>query len=758
MTFILATVCASIINTALATSVWIRYRQYRQGLAFVAIVASLIAINIGNVVRQSAPEQSLAHAASIFTSTMLSLHTLALLLFFGALYMSQWWERPGRVWLVAAPYLLAATCVLLDGIAGSRLIIAATEAAGTELVRARPGPLGSLFVFAFTLGWFPHLWILGVTFLRQPTQRWPLAFLFIVLAFSIFLGVLVQQGSSMLFLALLFRPVALTTVLGYMLLRGRIFETTEIGIQQAIESMTDGLAVIAPDGTVLRGNRSMQELLQVYENGVLGSESTRENAAHALRDLCGPERRETILSSHDRVIGVTASPIRDQANNVQGHLILARDITQTQAYERALERIVRERTVELITANEQLRREIVERERIEDQFRQAQKMESIGRLAGGVAHDFNNILTAVIGFTDLAFMHVPRDHPIVAELNEIRKAAERAASLTRQLLAFARKQIINPRVVDLNGLILDMDMLLRRLIGADVELRTLPAAELWTIKADLGQLEQVLVNLVVNARDAMPAGGKLIIETANVVLDEFYAETHIEVTPGSYVMLAVSDTGTGMPPDVQKHLFEPFFTTKETGKGTGLGLATVYGIVKQHGGSIWVYSEVGQGTTIKVYLPHVGAQVAPMPQPSAPETLPRGVETVLVVEDEDAVRNMVIRVLRAQGYAVLEATNGVHAQRLAHDYTGEIHLLIADVVMPQMGGKALADRLLHSRPQMKVLFVSGYTDDAIVHHGQLDHDVIFLQKPFTPAQIARKVREVLHTTMTATPFIEAQSD
>ncbi|HET9222799.1 MAG TPA: ATP-binding protein, partial [Roseiflexaceae bacterium] len=387
--------------------------------------------------------------------------------------------------------------------------------------------------------------------------------------------------------------------------------------------------------------------------------------------------------------------------------------------------------------------DISDRARLEARLLQAQKMDAIGRLAGGVAHDFNNLLTAITGYVEIALAELSPDHTIVPDLHEIRNSAARAAALTRQLLAFARKQIIDPRVLSLNDLILEVDKLLRRLIGEDIEFITVPAPDLWPVRVDSGQIEQLLVNLVVNARDAMPDGGRLIIETGNIVLDETFERMHISVTPGPYVMLAVSDTGVGMPPDVQAQLFEPFFTTKELGKGTGLGLATCYGIVKQHGGTIWVYSEVGKGTTIKVYLPCVEAPAAPRSHQALPETLPPGVETLLVVEDEPAVRDLAARVLRAQGYTVLVAADGAEALARADEYGGRIQLLLADVIMPRIGGKALADQLLSRWPEIKVLFMSGYTDSAIAHRGHLDPDVAFIQKPFTPAQLAHKVRETL---------------
>jgi PAS domain S-box-containing protein len=389
-------------------------------------------------------------------------------------------------------------------------------------------------------------------------------------------------------------------------------------------------------------------------------------------------------------------------------------------------------------------RDVTERKRLESQLQHAQKMESIGRLAGGVAHDFNNLLAAIIGYADLVEEALPPDTSARSDLAEIQKAARRAANLTRQLLAFARRQVFAPHVLNLSDLILDMDKLLRRLIGEDIELSTLPGANLLPIKADPGQIEQVLVNLAVNARDAMPEGGKLIIETTNVVLDTAYAHKHIGVAPGRYVLLSVSDTGIGMSEEVKHHLFEPFYTTKEQGKGTGLGLATCYGIVKQHGGNIWAYSELGYGTTIKVYLPCVESGEAKPARREAEGQLPLGTETVLLVEDEAAVRMLNARVLRAQGYCVIEAANGLEALQLVQaDPATAIHLLLTDVVMPQMGGIALTEQLAAIHPGIKVLYTSGYTENLAFAQGRAGVGTGFIQKPASPAALARKVREVL---------------
>ncbi len=408
-----------------------------------------------------------------------------------------------------------------------------------------------------------------------------------------------------------------------------------------------------------------------------------------------------------------------------------------------LERQVQERTAELARANEAWQLEIAERKRLEEQLLQAQKMETIGRLAGGIAHDFNNLLTAIIGYSSILLRHCSQDHPLRAEIEEIEKAGQRAAALTSQLLSFSRKQVLQPRVVDLNSVVTNLERMLRRLIGEDVELVTVLKPELGRVRVDPGQIEQVIMNLAVNARDAMPAGGKLTIETDNVELDEHYAREHVSVRPGPYVMLAVSDTGCGMDKETQAHIFEPFFTTKERGKGTGLGLATVYGIVKQSGGNIWVYSEPGQGTTFKLYFPCVAGQAEMLTQKTESVSQLRGTETILLVEDDQQVQSLAARVLREQGYKVLETSNGKEALHLAAHYLAEIHLVLTDVVMPGMSGRVLVDHLKSLRPELRVLYLSGYTDDTIVHHRVLDPGASFLQKPFTPQGLARKVREVL---------------
>jgi PAS domain S-box-containing protein len=380
--------------------------------------------------------------------------------------------------------------------------------------------------------------------------------------------------------------------------------------------------------------------------------------------------------------------------------------------------------------------------RSEEQLRHAQKMEAVGRLAGGVAHDFNNVLSIILSYAEVLMENFRAGDPIRADLDEIRKVALRASGLTRQLLLFSRQQVTTPKVVDLNDIVVNMEKMLNRVLGEDIDLAFRLEQALGRIRVDPGHIEQVVMNLAVNARDAMPRGGKLTIETTNVVLDESYAESHLPMAPGTYVMLAVTDTGAGMESAVKARIFEPFFTTKARGKGTGLGLSTVFGIVQQAGGGIWVYSEVDIGTTFKIYLPLVHAAVD-VTRPSAAPTKLEGDETVLLVEDEEQVRAVVLAVLRRYGYRVLPAADTHDAIALCDRHPGPIDLLLTDVVMPQMSGPELAKLVAGSRPNMKILYMSGYTDDSIARHGVIDTSVAYLQKPFTPVSLATKVREAL---------------
>lgn len=437
-------------------------------------------------------------------------------------------------------------------------------------------------------------------------------------------------------------------------------------------------------------------------------------------------------------------------------------VAKVQDSQEELERKVQDRTAELERANEQLqhysqanalKRTQAEKEReeavealrsSERQLQQSQKLEAVGRLAGGIAHDFNNLLTVILGQSSL-LMNKKMENVAVERIEEINKAAHRASSLTRQLLAFSRKQVLKPEVLDINSLVEGTGKMLRRLIGEDIQVITSLKPGVGRINADPGQIEQVLINLVVNARDAMKDGGKIMIETANVELDAAYSDLHIAVTPGPYVMLAVSDTGIGMDAETRSHIFEPFFTTKEVGKGTGLGLSMIYGIVKQSGGNIWVYSEPGSGTAFKIYLPRVHAESIKTVDARQQSDIarPLATETILLVEDEEMVRKLAADILREQGYQVLVGENGQEAIRICTEHKGPIDLMLTDVVMPAMNGRRLAESVRPIQQNMKVVYMSGYTDDAIVHHGVLEPGTNFIEKPFTAETLTSKIREVL---------------
>ncbi len=394
--------------------------------------------------------------------------------------------------------------------------------------------------------------------------------------------------------------------------------------------------------------------------------------------------------------------------------------------------------------------DVTERRALEQQLRQAQKMEAVGRLAGGIAHDFNNLLMVISGYSEFLLERVGADSTLRGHAQEIANAAERATSLTRQLLAFSRKQMLAPKIVDLNSVVTENVKMLTRLIGEDIDLVMVPGPDIGAVKADPGQIEQVIMNLAVNARDAMPHGGKLTIETANVTLDANYARFHAPVKPGDYVMLAISDTGMGMDADTQAHIFEPFYTTKGL-KGTGLGLSTVYGIVKQSEGYIWLYSEAGKGTSFKIYLPRfsaTGEALASQPALAADADQPSpGHETILLVEDEENLRRLARQSLETQGYRVIDAPDGASAIKISQAHKGPIHLLLTDVIMPGMNGRELANQLSPTRPEMRVLYMSGYTENHIGHNGTLDEGITLLQKPFTLPALKAKVREALDTTL-----------
>jgi PAS domain S-box-containing protein len=446
-----------------------------------------------------------------------------------------------------------------------------------------------------------------------------------------------------------------------------------------------------------------------------------EGMAIRLLDTRLPERLETKFRSADGSpidVMASGSPLSAADGRLDGHIIVARDITERRSAE-------------------------AKRAELEAQFRQAQKMEAVGRLAGGVAHDFNNLLTVIVGRSEFLRLQLPANDPLLRHVDVIAKGAQRAAKLTGQLLAFSRRQVLQPKVLDLNGVIGGMAEMLRQLIGENIVLVTRPAPGLGQVMADPGQVEQILMNLAVNAHDAMPSGGRLTLETSNVVRDETYARHHMGARPGAYVMLAVTDTGTGMSAETQARLFEPFFTTKGPGKGTGLGLATMYGIVKQSGGNVWVYSELGRGTCFRVYLPRVDAAVDAVEGPDGAGTSPRGHETILLVEDETDLRELALEILEMQGYVVLVAAEAREALRLSEGHAGRIDLLLTDVVMPGMSGRELAVQLAKRRPELGVLYMSGYAADAIASHGVLEPEIMLLQKPYSPAALAHKVREVL---------------
>jgi PAS domain S-box-containing protein len=491
---------------------------------------------------------------------------------------------------------------------------------------------------------------------------------------------------------------------------------SEARYRAVADATFDGI-LLSRNGTILDANRGITEIFGFQRDDILG---------RMLDQFVAPESRIEV----QRLFGATVEGVFEVVG-------LRKDGSKVR-----LECIVRNSTHEGQPARLTALRDVSQRRLLEDQLRQSQKMEAVGRLAGGVAHDFNNLLTVITSYSQLVMEDMGAADPRRADLTEVQKAANGAATLTRQLLAFSRQQVLEPKVIDLDEVVAGAGKMLKRLIGEDIELVTALAPDLGAVKADPGQIEQVVMNLAVNARDAMPDGGKLTIETSNQELGQEYTEEHRLVPPGSYVLLSVSDTGTGMDEATQARLFEPFFTTKEQGKGTGLGLATVYGIVKQSGGFIWVYSELGQGTTFKVYLPRVDEAVSAPSAPAAPESL-HGTETILLAEDAAPVRSVAREVLRRHGYRVLTAADGRTALELAGTHPGPIDLLITDVIMPEMSGRQVADRLKERLPKLKVLFVSGYTDDAIVRHGILEPGIAFLQKPFSPESLARKVREVL---------------
>ena len=491
------------------------------------------------------------------------------------------------------------------------------------------------------------------------------------------------------------------------------------------ESAVDAVVTADASGNIVSWNRGAREAFGCAPEEVLGTPFAR---------LVPPQLRETDEDGHERLASIHVAPALARPVELQG----VRKDGRVFPIELSLARWKTRRGAFLTV----IIRDITERRQLEEQFRQAQKMESIGRLAGGLAHDFNNLLTVIGGHADLLHGRLQPDDPLHRRVGLIQEAAEHAADLTRQLLAFSRKQILAPQVLDLNAIVSEIEPMLRRLIGEDVDLVTAPARGLGSVKADPAQMKQILLNLAVNARDAMPQGGKLTIETENIELDNHYARLHPDVAAGAYVMLAVSDTGIGMAEETRSRVFEPFFTTKPSGKGTGLGLATVYGIVKQSNGTISVYSEPGLGTTFKVYLPRVVEAAETLATPAAGGGR-GGSETILLAEDNEMVRTLTCEILKRQGYTVVEARHGADALDIARRYHGPIHLLLTDVVMPEMSGPELVSRLGPIRPQMKIVYMSGYTADAIDHQGMLDEGIEFLPKPVGVETLVRKVREVL---------------
>ena len=497
-----------------------------------------------------------------------------------------------------------------------------------------------------------------------------------------------------------------------------------------LESLTDGIIACDAQGTITVFNRAVRELhglpegpvpLRVWKNhfalfekdGITPLPIDRYPLARALGG-------ESITDAEIVVKPVDGMP---RAVLCSGRPVIGRDGTRMGA---------------VLALHD-----ITEHRRLEGQLLQAQRMEAVGRLAGGIAHDFNNMLTAVISYSDLLLRDLDGDDTRHGDVAEISKAAHRAAALTRQLLVFSRQQVVQPWVLDLNESVAELEKMLVRLIGADIDLATKLEPNLGRVKVDPGQIEQVVMNLVVNARDAMPAGGRLVIETANVTLDDSYATAHAFTAAGPYVMLSVSDTGCGMSRETRQHIFEPFFTTKEPGKGTGLGLSTVYGIVRQADGHVWVYSELDVGTTFKIYLPRVDAAVNDRVEPAVSAPMRQGTETILLVEDDEAVRAVAGRILRRSGYTVIEAVNGVEALRICADPAVRIDAIITDMVMPELGGREFACALNEHRPGARLIFMSGYTEDAVTRQSLLQPGAAFIEKPFTPDALTRKLRSVL---------------
>lgn len=506
------------------------------------------------------------------------------------------------------------------------------------------------------------------------------------------------------------------------------FHTSEQMVGALLESASQGIVSINRDGRIVLANRRAEEMFGY----------TREELLRARIEILLPESRR---AAHGRQRDEYMARPRTRPMGIGMELAGRRKDGTEFPVEVSLSYIETEQGPFAIAFVS----DISQRKTLEEQLLQAQKMEAVGRLAGGVAHDFNNMLTVITGYNRMILDELSPLDPLRGYAEEVLKAADRAAAITNQLLAFSRRQIIQPRVISVNAVISQTEKMLHRLLGEDIQLVFALAPEVGNIKADPNQIAQAIVNLAVNARDAMPTGGRISVETANAQLDENYVRTHLGVKPGDFVMIAMSDTGHGMDAATRQRIFEPFFTTKGQGKGTGLGLATVYGMVKQAGGDIWVYSEVGQGTTFKLYFPRVDEAVADAGA-GGTEKAAAGGETVLVVEDEHAVRELTVKMLQQLGYVVLSAASGPAALEIAKASGGQISLLVTDVVMPGMSGRQVADQLLSTHPEIKVLYLSGYTENTVIHHGVLDSGVDFLPKPFSREALGKKVREILGKT------------